>query len=356
MIKLLIIDDSIVAREHLKYIFEADPDISVVGMARDGVEAIEMVQRLKPGVVTMDIMMPKLDGIETTRHLMQTHPLPIVIVSANWNEREVEMTFKAIEAGAITLVTKPVGVGHPDYERMAADLVQTVKTMSEVKMVRRWKPRSSRRPAPPVQTPAPDTSAIKLVAIGVSTGGPPVLRTILSALPSSFPVPVLIVQHIMAGFLPGLVSWLRGATDMPIHIAEQGMRMEPGHVYFAPNDWQMGVTRWGAISLNDAPPEHNLKPAASYLFRSVAANYGSQAIGVLLTGMGHDGAEELKQLRGKQAATIVQNKESCVVFGMPAAAIKLDAADYIQSPPQIARTLLSLVCNDIPEVLNDEQD
>ncbi len=348
MIKLLIIDDSIVARKQLNHIFEADPDISVVGMARNGVEAIDLVSRLQPDVATMDIMMPKLDGIETTRQLMQTRPLPIVIVSANWNEREVEMTFKAIEAGAITLVTKPVGIGHPDYNKMAAALVQTVKTMSEVKMVRRWASRRAKRAPQPRKTIV--AQAVKLVAIGVSTGGPPVLQTILSALPADFPAPIMIVQHIVAGFLPGLVNWLRGYSTLPVHIAEHGTRLEAGHIYFAPNNWQMGVTKWGTIALSQADEEHNLKPAASYLFRSAARHYGPKAVGILLTGMGRDGAEALKLLKDRRAVTIVQNKETCVVFGMPAAAIQLGAADYILPPKQIIRTLLALVSKNNPEV------
>lgn len=185
-------------------------------------------------------------------------------------------------------------------------------------------------------------SKISLVAIGASTGGPPVLRTILSGLPKNFPVPVLIVQHIAKGFSPSLVQWLQRETVSPVHLAKQGDEPLPGHVYIAPDDIHMGVAVNRRIALTLAPLEHSLRPSVSYLFRSVATAYGSNVIAALLTGMGRDGAKELRLLRDHGAVTIAQNKETSVVHGMPGTAIALDAATHILAPEDVAPLLVSL--------------
>ena len=185
-------------------------------------------------------------------------------------------------------------------------------------------------------------SKISLVAIGASTGGPPVLRTILSGLPKNFPVPVLIVQHIAKGFSPSLVQWLQRETVSPVHLAKQGDEPLPGHVYIAPDDIHMGVAVNRRIALTLAPLEHSLRPSVSYLFRSVATAYGSNVIAALLTGMGRDGAKELRLLRDHRAVTIAQNKETSVVHGMPGTAIALDAATHILAPEDVAPLLVSL--------------
>jgi two-component system chemotaxis response regulator CheB len=187
------------------------------------------------------------------------------------------------------------------------------------------------------------TTAIKMVAIGASTGGPPVLQTLLSSLPKQFSVPVLIVQHIAAGFLPGLVEWLSQVTYFPIRIPAHGDLLLPGHAYLAPDGFHLGVERGPRAVLSQAPPENNLRPAVSHLFRSVAETLGNQAVGVLLTGMGKDGAAELKMLRDKGAITIAQDKESSAVHGMPGEAIQLGAATHVLSPERIVEALVKLV-------------
>lgn len=347
MIKVLVVDDSAVTRQHLSHILAADQDIQVLRAASNGEEAVKLAAELKPNVITMDIFMPKMDGIEATRKIMQTCPTPIVIVSANWTAEETEMTFKALDAGAVTLIEKPVSIGHPRYELMAQELRQTVKLMSEVKVVRRW---ASYRPAlKPVVSPAkpaemskPEAVEIEVVAIGVSTGGPPVLHAILSALPADFPVPILVVQHISAGFLPGLVDWLGQDSALPIHVAEHGQFLTPGHVYFAPDDRHMGVNARRQIALDNSAKENNLRPAVSYLFRSSLEVFGSRVMGVLLTGMGRDGAAELRRMMDHGAITIAQNKESCVVFGMPGEAVALGGARFVLPPDRIVATMVRL--------------
>jgi two-component system chemotaxis response regulator CheB len=352
MIKVLIVDDSAVIRQHLRHILTADEDITILAEAANGEEAIRLATQLNPDVITMDISMPLLNGIEATRKIMQTCPVPVIIVSANWTATEVEMTFNAMEAGAVTLMEKPVGMGHPRYQAMAQELRQTVRLMSEVKVIRRWarpgqtatsaaRPMAA-LPIPKPERPKPDNTEINLVTIGVSTGGPPVLHTILSALPQNFPAPVLIVQHISAGFLPGMVEWLSKDSPMPLHIAAHGQQLQPGHIYFAPDNYHMGVNQHQQIMLANLAKENNLRPAVSYLFRSALESFGARVIGVLLTGMGKDGANELKLMRDQGAITIAQDKETSVVFGMPGEAVALNAAKYILPPDKIITTLIWL--------------
>lgn len=344
MIRVLVVEDSPAVREFLVHILGADPGIQVIGTANDGEQALEAVARTRPDVITMDIQMPKLDGVEATRCIMETYPTPIVIVSGSTDPREVATTFRAIEAGAVAVMRRPAGVGHSDHETSASELIQTVKLMSEVKVIKRW--RSTRRSeATPPSADAPRVSAeanVKVVAIGASTGGPPVLQTILAALPKDFPVPVLIVQHMAAGFTLGFVQWLAHTSSLPVHLAAHGERIRPGHVYVAPDEYQTRVVRGGSIALTNDEPENGLRPSVSYLLRSVADVYGRDAVAGLLTGMGQDGADELRRLRDLGAVTFAQDKESSVVHGMPGAAIKLDAATLILPPEKMAATLANL--------------
>ncbi|MDD5614597.1 MAG: chemotaxis-specific protein-glutamate methyltransferase CheB [Candidatus Methanoperedens sp.] len=345
MIKVLVVEDSPVARELLVHILTQDAKIKVIGHARSGEEAIEVLERLKPDVITMDIHLPEMDGFETTRRIMETHPLPIVIVTGTSRAKDVSMAMKAMEAGALAVVQKPRGVGHPDYEGEAAKLVQTVKLMSEVRVVRRW---ARYREEAQVQTRNKvklDRSAqIKMVAIGASTGGPPAIQKILSGLPKNFPVPVLIVQHIAEGFTQGFAEWLGQTSSLPVHVALHGEYILPGHVYIAPDELQMKV-KVDRIWLSKDDHENGLRPSVSVLFLSVAEEFGKNAIGVLLTGMGKDGAKELKLMKEKGAMTIAQDKESSVIHGMPGEAINLDAAIYVLPPEKIACALADLVNN-----------
>ncbi|MFC2060242.1 chemotaxis-specific protein-glutamate methyltransferase CheB [Chloroflexota bacterium] len=344
MIKVLVVEDSPVVREFLIYILGSDPEIEIIGTAKNGKEAIEALRNKKPDIITMDIHMPEMDGYEATRRIMETQPLPIIIVSGSTSVGEVAMTFKAVEAGALSVVARPKGIGHPDYEATAKELIQTVKLMSEVKVVRRWP--LSKKEAPP---PAPGIEvrkalpAIQVVAIGASTGGPVALQTILSGLPRDFPVPVLIVQHITTGFLEGFAGWLGQSSSLPVHIASEDEYLLSGHTYLAPDGFHMVVKARNRIALSMAEPKDGLRPSVSHLFNSVARVFGQNAIGVLLTGMGKDGAQELKLMRDKGAVTIAQDEASSIVHGMPGEAIKISAATYVLSLERIAAVLASLV-------------
>jgi two-component system chemotaxis response regulator CheB len=342
-IRVLIVDDSTVSRDLLTYLLASDPGIEVVAQARSGAEAVAALDANKPDVVTMDIHMPGMDGFETTRQIMETQPLPIVIVSASFDASDVAKTFRAMEAGAVAAVEKPRGPGDPAHAEMARKLIDTVKAMSEVRVIRRWSRHrvETSRAEPPA---APRIGGqIRLVAIGASTGGPPVLQTVLSGLPKPCPVPIIIVQHISAGFVQGLADWLTTTTGMTARIAQHSELALPGVAYLAPDGCQMSVTREALMMCGPEPAEHGLRPSASFLFRSVAYHFGASAAGVLLTGMGCDGAEDLKRMRDTGAVTFAQDKESSVVHGMPGEAIRLDAATHVGNPERIAALLGALL-------------
>jgi two-component system, chemotaxis family, protein-glutamate methylesterase/glutaminase len=340
-IRVLLADDSPVTRLLLEHLLTSEPDIQVVGVVTDGQEALDFLVRggHRPDVVLMDIHMPRLDGFEATRRIMETRPLPIVICTATSNPREVAVVFRSMEAGAVACVEKPVSPEHPEFDACARNLVQTIRLMSEVKVVRRW-PRLQGTASVPV-APASNGSDVDLVGIGASTGGPPVLQTILSGLPKDFPSPILIVQHIARGFVPGLVEWLNQTTGLHVHIAAHSAQAMPGHAYIAPDDFHLGVGPGGRLMLARVDPENGLRPAVSYLFRSLAEVCGSAAIGVILTGMGKDGAAELKHMRDRGAWTIAQDRATSIVHGMPGAAIHLGAAVEVLPADRIATALIA---------------
>ena len=345
MINVLIVDDSAVVRQHLKDVLESDKDIRVMGTAKDGEEAVRFVQEKKPDVITMDINMPNMNGFEATRKIMETNPVPIVIVTASYDRSDVEKSFHSMEAGALAIIEKPFGKGHPHSKETQNDLVQTVKLMSEVKVVRRWK---RERQSEAIDKKVSDKGLkkrdkkIKIVAIGASTGGPPIIQTILSGLKKGYSVPILVVQHISKGFLEGLVEWLRQSTGLPVHIAKHGEELLPGHIYFARDDYHLGVDKDGRLRLSREEIENGLRPSVSYLFRSIINSFDGEAVGILLTGMGKDGAMEMKMMKDNGAVTIAQDRESSVVYGMPGEAVRLDGATYVLSPEEIAPTLEAL--------------
>jgi len=349
MIKVLIVDDSASTRLFLEQVFSADPAIRVVGTARNGEEALAAVARLAPDVITMDVYMPLMNGLEATRRIMETRPTPIIILSGNLDQQEIMTSFQAMEAGALIALPKPCGAGHPDHEQEVGSLVQKVKLMAEVKVVKRW-PRRRQGVTSPKLPEVPGTGAAQpqVVAIGASTGGPVVIQTILAGLSGDFPVPVLIVQHMAAGFIQGFVNWLALTSRLPVHLASQGETILPGHAYVAPDGCHMLVEAGGRIKLGGEPPDNGLRPSVASLFRSVADVYGKTAAGVLLTGMGSDGVDELRLLKEKGAVTIAQDKASSVIYGMPGEAARTGAATYELSPDKIIAMLDRLSKNPVP--------
>lgn len=338
-VRVLVVDDSRSCRELLVGLMADDPRLLVVGTAADGEEAVREAARLKPDVITMDIHLPRLDGFGATRRIMETCPTRIVMVTASSIPLEVAASFTALESGALTVLAKPPGPGHPLFEPTRDELLRTVALMSEVPVVRRW-PAASMRPAPPV---LPPRVAVGLVAIGASTGGPMVLQALLSRLRPGFGAPIVIVQHISIGFADGLVQWLGSSTGYPVRVAVHATVMQPGVAYVAPDGVHTQVDAGGRIVLGLGPKDHGFRPSVASLFRSAAQAYGPRAIGVLLTGMGTDGAQELKDMRDAGATTLVQDAETAVINGMPGEAVRLGAATHVLPPQTIAATLNRLV-------------
>jgi two-component system chemotaxis response regulator CheB len=344
--RVLVVEDSPVLRDLLVHILESDPDIAVIATASNGEQAVERTHRHRPDVIAMDVHMPKMTGLDATRKIMETCPTPIVLVSGSSMRDQAASTFQALEAGALAFIQKPNGVVHALYEQAARHLCETIKLMSEVKVVRRWPKRDGApaRARVPERTEAIGSVAtdVEVVAIGASTGGPIALKAILSDLPTDLAVPILVVQHIAVGFTDAFADWLAQTCSVAVKVAIPGQFIQAGHVYVAPDGHHMRIERGGRIALGQDQPENGHRPSVSCLFRSVAAVFGRKAIGILLSGMGSDGAEELKTMKEKGALTIAQDKESCIVHGMPGQAIGLDAATYVLSPEAIAATLRAL--------------
>lgn len=337
MPRVLIVDDSATARELIGGILGGHPDIEVVGYAADGEEAVRMTRQLQPDLVTVDIHMPRMNGLEATRNIMSTCPTPIVIVSASTLVNDVQWAMQALQAGALTLLLKPPGPGHQQHDSAARELIETVHAMAGVKVVRRR--RSLDLPAPEDAPPPAASSGARIVAVAASTGGPPAIPQVLSALPPDGSAAVLIVQHIAPGFCDGFVSWLDGAVDMQVRAAEQHEPLRGGVAYVAPEGVHLGVTRDGCIQLSKRDPIGGFRPSATHLFHSVAEAYQRDALGVILTGMGDDGVVGLRTIREHGGHVIAQDEESCVVFGMPAAAIRAGVVDATLPLDQIGAAI-----------------
>ncbi len=339
MIRLLVVEDSKTVQQALVEIFNSDPDIRVIGIASNGEEAVRAAMTMKPDVITMDINMPGMDGFEATRAIMSNCPTPIVIVTGKMDPKDSATLFRVMQAGALMISAKPFPPGHPEHGDSVQELIKTVKLMSEIKVVRRFfHPDPSitlSATSAPREIPATAGADTRIVAIGTSTGGPPLLQSILASLPADFSMPLVIVQHMAKGFTGEFVSWLNLTSRLSVELATEGCHMSPGRVYVAPDEFQMLVMPGDRIVLRNDPPESGQRPSVSALFRSVAMIYGKNALGILLTGMGKDGARELKLLRENGGITIAQNRESSVVFGMPGEAVRIDAADYVLTPEEI---------------------
>ncbi len=342
MVRVLVAEDSAVTREYLMHILSQDPTLEVTGAARNGLEAVAQVERLRPDVVLMDIHMPGMDGYDATKRIMERAPTPIVMVSSVLSHDEIAMTFKALEAGALTVLNKPDGPGHPGSARASVHIRETVKLMASVKVVHRW-PKRSPPAFPPLPPIRKTRSKARLIALGASTGGPTVMAEILADLPGSLPIPILAVQHIAPGFVSGLAEWLAHNTLLRVKLAEDGESTRAGTVYLAPSGSQMGISRDSRIRLTGGPAEQEFCPSISHLFQSVAESFGSSAIGVLLSGMGQDGAAGLMELDRTGGVTVAQDEDTCVIFGMPGEAVRLGAAQYVLPPRQISELLRSLI-------------
>jgi two-component system, chemotaxis family, protein-glutamate methylesterase/glutaminase len=344
VIRVLIVDDSAVLRQSIRLILQSDPELLVVGEANNGLDAIAMAEKLQPDVITMDIQMPKMDGLGAIREIMAEHPAPIVVVTGADLDRDITLASQATKVGAISVLKRPEGIGHAGYQAFAVKLIEQVKLMSAVKVIRRPKELTGH---PPPVVMAPAAHLPELVAIGSSTGGPAALHRILSALPADFPVPILIVQHISFGFVEGLASWLGAACPLKVKVGSQGERIETGTVYIAPDGSHMQVDRFHKIVLSNADPVSGFRPSVTAMFESVAYCYGAGTVAVILTGMGSDGAVGMKALHAAGATTLAQDEASCVVYGMPKEAIALGVIDRVVALDQVARVMTELCTQEL---------
>lgn len=338
-VRVLIVDDSPVARAVLKDVLESDAEIQVVGMAATGYEAVEMTAALRPDVVTMDLVMPGMDGMKATEEIMAHHPTPILFLSAFIGREGVCTRSDVLAAGALDVVEKPSTMPDPQWESEADALVQKVKSLARVPVVTHMRRRDSGRHR---AAAAETRRATQVVAIGASTGGPKVLEDVLSSLPAGYSASVLVIQHMADTFIGTMVETLRRRCPLTIKVAETGDRLVPGTVLIAPPAAHLTVLSGGRVLTDASPPQRGFRPSIDVTFSSLARVYGSRACGVLLTGMGADGAAGLLAIREAGGTTLVQDEATCAVFGMPRAAIELGAAQHVLSPAGLSRHLVSL--------------
>jgi two-component system, chemotaxis family, protein-glutamate methylesterase/glutaminase len=342
MIRVLIADDSACVRAYLAHLLEK-AGMAVAGQAANGEEAVRLAAELSPSVITMDVDMPVLDGLQATKRIMETAPAPIVIVSAHYDKSQIRKTFAAIEAGALAIMEKPKALDNTRCDECARELVHTVELMAKVRPNRRPKPA---RPEVLDEAARVRVSGkgrtVRLAAIGASTGGPQALKAMFTRLSPDLGVPVVAVQHMTPGFLPGMIDWLAGDCALPISLASPGKPALPGHVYFAPDGYHLEIDAAPRLHLVKAGREHGAMPSVSRLFRSVIQAFGRESLAVLLSGMGADGAAELKRLADLGASAVVQREDTCTVFGMPGQAQRLGAQAVALSPLGIAELLNTL--------------
>jgi two-component system chemotaxis response regulator CheB len=332
-IRVLIVEDSRAQRELVASILSAEGFI-VAGAAGDGREAIAAAARLRPDVIAMDVHLPVLDGYEAACRIMQVCPTPIVMMTSSDGSAE-EYSLRSRAAGALALVRKPAGVYQPDFAGDRATLLMTLRLMADVPVVTRFSYRTL--PSPPLVETAPRggaETAPMVLAIAASTGGPSAVQTVLQGLGAAFPVPILLAQHIARGFVAPLAEWLDGTVPLAVRIARHGGHMLAGHVYLAPDDHHLLAGEYGRLGLRPTAPGDAYCPSADLLFESMAKIYGARAAGVVLTGMGDDGARGMGVLRAAGGLTLAQSAENCVVYGMPKVAFQSGAAQ--QSVPLIS--------------------
>lgn len=343
MINVLIVDDSPTLRHLIRAILTTDPELKVVGEARNGEEAVAMVARLQPDVVTMDIEMPHMDGYEAIRRIMSETPVPIVVLTSTESDIRLGATYKGVESGALMVIRKPHGLRGDDPD--ADEIINVVKAMADVKVIRRrWHiPKHPEPSAHRNRVSRPIQLAYQVLAVGTSTGGPPALRTVLSELPVTFSVPVLVVQHISKGFTAGLARWLNETISMRVKVAEAAEPLLAGTVYIAPDGVHLQVSPQKKVALLEENPLDGHRPSVTALFNSVAKQYGQAAVGVLMTGMGRDGANGLYAMKQAGAYTIAQDEASSIVFGMPKEAIAMGAATEVLGLDKIAHKIKELI-------------
>ena len=334
MIRVLVADDSATVRSALVAMLSEDPELRIVGQAADGIEAVSLARALRPDVITMDVNMPRLDGLGATAAIMAEAPSRVLVISSVSEHRQLELGFKAMAAGALELLAKPEG-NAAEMRAWGRKVAETVRLMAEVPVVRR-----QGVGAPSTYTAVGIGGTIDIFGLVASTGGPPALAQVLSALPADLPIPLLVAQHIAEGFAVGLVRWFQSVCGLRIRSAEDGTQPQPGTVYLPPDGRDLVVDHDGALRVPLANGLH--RPSGNVLLLSLAKWFGSRAGAAVLTGMGDDGAQGLLALRQAGGATFAQDEATSVVFGMPQAALACGAVRSTLALQSVAPAILAL--------------
>jgi two-component system chemotaxis response regulator CheB len=337
VIKVLVVDDSAVMRKLISDILEGDPQIEVIGTAENGIEAMRSVRTLQPDVVTMDIEMPKMDGLTALQHILKENPLPVIMVSA-MDKRQADITMKALDIGAVDFVPKTSGTLSLDIEKRQMMLISKVKIAAGIKIQKKEKIEAEPQSIPKFS----GKKGRWLILIGASTGGPKAIPEVLSRLPRNLPGAILIVQHMPKAFTQSFAERLNWTTSLEVKEAEEGDRISPGLALVAPGNLHMKVSG-NKIHLSHEPPVNNVRPSVDVLMKTAAQRHKSRCLGVLLTGMGSDGALGMQEIKKHGGRTIAQNEETCIVYGMPKVAVNLKVVDTVAPLTKIAKEIISAV-------------
>ncbi len=338
MIRVLVVDDSAFMRKAISSMLEKDPEIKVIDTAKNGEECLEKVKKLDPDVITLDIEMPKMDGLTALKHIMMEHPKPVIMVSSLTTEG-AEATFKALELGAMDYIPKKLSRVSLEIVKIEKELIQKVKAVAKKKvrpkLFKKLKKEEEKAKKDIVEVVKKiEKKAVKhdIVGIGVSTGGPPTLQYIFSNLPKELPAAILVAQHMPAEFTTSFAKRLNELSPLEVKEAEDSERMKYGHAYIAPGGKHLKIKQkggWIELVVTENPKDAIYKPSATILLKSIAEEVGRRGLGVILTGMGSDGLEGAKLLKEKGGKILAQNEETCVVYGMPKAVIEAGLADEV---------------------------
>ena len=348
---VLVVDDSAFMRRYLKQMIESDPSLNVIDTAKNGEEAVWKVKQLKPDVVTLDINMPSMDGLTALTYIMLECPTPTIIISSLTQEGALT-TFEALELGAVDFVSKPSGTISLDIEVLTGEIISKIKSALRAKLSPKGPHRIPRKQwqntTEPKKPSIPRTGPELVVAIGVSTGGPRTLTEILPELPADLPATVLVVQHMPPPFTASFAQRLNGECQMQVKESKQGDPIMPGLIYIAKGGYQLTVTpgplgNGSLLRLGMGTSDQLFCPSVGMLFNSVARLFGRRAVGVLLTGMGDDGADGMVKIRNAGGITIAESEESAIIFGMPAEAIKRGGAEIVAPANRIAKEIQAAV-------------
>lgn len=348
-VRVMVVEDSLVVRQLLVHIISRDPRLVVAAAVGSAEEALREIGRVQPDVISMDIRLPGIDGLEATRRIMSEHPTPIVVIAGSVEDEALKISMNALRAGALTVVEKPVGLTSAGFDGIAETICTQLFIMSQVPVVRQrsfaWRPQAAAAPTPRADWEK-NISRPTIMGIAASTGGPPALAKILGALPADFPLPILLVQHMGAPFMEGFAAWLNGLMPLDVRVARDQEIPVAGRVYVAPGDRHLLLSPAGTLQLSAAPPLASQRPSATLLFQSMAKAAGSRGVGVLLTGMGEDGAQGLVDLRQAGGYTVAEDESTAVVYGMPAAALRMGGVRLSLPLDLIAPRLLRLTRGD----------